>query len=226
MSQPIHGERHRAPLPHDTGFLEVTTHMGSDHCGLHLRLTKGSAREYLNEDTAIQKRWATNEWLPLTFLVANGALFTAVAFAALLNTFGARGSLSLPHFLGATLLLTAVAFIGTFLVAGLRAEMRSKRQALAQSVLEQKIGVSERIGTGVGVDYRSTAREVKTVARELGAVTPEVRNRLLRLLREGKEEAAGEAVRLLVDEAPQASGLSRREEREAVGVDARRALGR
>lgn len=219
MHQPFEGELLRAALPHDTGFLEITVRMGAAQCGVYLRLTTGSAREYLAEDAAIQKRWNPHDWLPLVLFIATGTIFLSGLLVGIVV--GPEHARPLGAILGPSYFVIAGTALSAFVTTALISTMRSRRRALAQSALERKFGVSDRICTGIGVDYRVAARKVKVVARELRAVTPEVQSRLFGLIREGKAETAGRAVRLLADEAPQESGLSRREEREAVEADAR-----
>lgn len=225
MYQVPEGFEHQTALPHDTGFVKAG---GPSSDRMHLVLTSGSARDHLVEHTEIMQQTKPRHVVPITFFL------TVVLGAVLINVLSIIDIDALPlrftewpHGLRTiSFWAGGVAFLG-LIVGTSAAMMRESRREEALSALAERSGVSQSIRTGLHAQYpNASAGKAREVAQELVGVTPEVRDRLIRLLREGKAEAAENAVRLLLDEAPRGSRPSRQDERVAAEADAFGALGR
>lgn len=225
MYQVTEGFEHQTALPHDTGFVKAGGPSG-DH--MHLVLTNGSAREYLTEYTEIMEQMKPRYWvLASSFLVAVlGFVLISVLSLTYIDIFPLRIT-EWPHGLRTAFFWVGGVSLLGWLVGLFASTRKQLKRDAALNKLADEAGVSQSIRTGLHAQYPNvSARKAQQVAQELAGVTPEVRDRLMRLLRERKFEAAESAVCLLLDEAPRESRASRREEREAAEVDALGALGR
>lgn len=224
MYQVKTGYSHQISIPNDTGFIEAAGPSGSE---VHLRLTAGSAREYLIEYEAIEKQLKPRFVFPIASLILSLTAFLVAVGAPLIDPSLGSTPIVWTHGAGAFFLWGEALTVGALIVTGIVSMVREAMRETEQSALAENAGVSASISTGLSTfPAPITAVDAREFAREFSGITPEVRDRLMGLLRAGKTEAAREAVRLLVDEAPRRSGMSRREEREAVAAEAARAIGR
>lgn len=206
---------------HDTALIEEE-HYPERHC---LRLVSGSAREYERRRQVIEKDLA-----PVGIRVAI-ALGTV---GLVLLTFGVFYGLPMSvNLLRPTQVAPYAIYISLPLlgVAGIILAVNARRESLRESrlkALNASLG-TQALPLASAVLLDTHARKA-VLAGVLDGVTPDVRDRLLRLVGQGKKGVAEEAVSILLAEAKREQRCQQeREAREVLesrGSSARRVLGR
>lgn len=175
----------RTATEHDTGFIEQR-----EYGPPTLRLTRDSAKQYLNERAKIETADATSyrttlfTFIPALILIVAGLLFGSVLGSATVLL------------LGGGIFFLVVAIITTVT----RCESRQEK---AIQALTEDAGIKGpfrlHLFDGTSLLPLEARREITRDA--MGRVTPKVRDRFLDLIEDGHQEAVQEAVNMLVEEA-------------------------
>lgn len=212
---------------HDTALIEEKPHL-ERHC---LRLVSGSAHEYERRRQVIEKDLAPMGTRVATVLGIVG--FVLLAFGGFYGLY-TLADVSLPRLTQVTLYAIYIS-LPLLAVAGILAILGARRGTLQERALD---ALDEEFGAEV-IDfpnyyrvetYMSPSGWETTLTRVANQVTPDVRDRLLGLVAQGKKDAARTAASILLSEAGDDWRNQRdREAMEALEskeLAARRALGR
>lgn len=216
MYQEATGSKYRTTLPHDTGFLEVQTpRFASDHPTLTLALTAGSAREYIRKCAEVEGQIAPNYRIPSALLTV-----TLLAFVTTLalSTFG--GEAFHPYLLElwpdgparGVRVVEAVSAVGAIITEKVADRVRAKQTQGVKTVAAEAgtpvtitldLQVDGPTKTGLEVSSENKiAANTRDIARNLHALTPGLRDRLMCSVAEGDSEGTTTAVQGLLKQSP------------------------